>query len=122
LGYIGIRKVLRIEPFDIFRSRVVTLATAPSSGTSPAGAAIEARGVSKWFGSGEARTQALRDVSFETRFGEILYIIGPSGSGSTMLLSVISGILRPDENSVAFEEQDRKHFSLRKLAKTNGAH
>jgi putative ABC transport system ATP-binding protein len=71
-----------------------------------AGAAIQARGVSKWFGSGEARTQALRCVSFQARFGEMLYIVGPSGSGKTTLLSVISGILRPDEGSVAVEGQE----------------
>jgi putative ABC transport system ATP-binding protein len=71
-----------------------------------AGAAILARGVSKWFGSGEARTQALREVSFEAAFGEMLYIVGPSGSGKTTLLSVVSGILRPDEGSVAVEGQD----------------
>jgi putative ABC transport system ATP-binding protein len=71
-----------------------------------AGAAIRAQGVSKWFGSGEARTQALRDVSFEARFGEMLYIVGPSGSGKTTLLSVVSGILRPDQGEVAVEGQD----------------
>ena len=79
----------------------------PPSATAPGpGPAIRARGVSKWFGSGEARTRALRDVSFEAAFGEMLYIVGPSGSGKTTLLSVISGILRPDEGEVAVEGDD----------------
>jgi putative ABC transport system ATP-binding protein len=72
----------------------------------PAGAAIDARGVSKWFGEGEARTQALREVSLEARFGEMLYIVGPSGSGKTTLLSVISGILRPNQGSVTVKGRD----------------
>jgi putative ABC transport system ATP-binding protein len=71
-----------------------------------AGAAIRAQGLSKWFGSGEARTQALREVSFEARFGEMLYIVGPSGSGKTTLLSVVSGILRPEQGQVTVKGQD----------------
>jgi putative ABC transport system ATP-binding protein len=65
--------------------------------------AIEARRLSKWFGSGESRTAALRDVDLEAAFGEILYIVGPSGSGKTTLLSVLSGILRPDGGEVLVE-------------------
>jgi putative ABC transport system ATP-binding protein len=68
--------------------------------------AIAARGVSKWFGAGEARTMAVREVSFEVRLGEMLYIVGPSGSGKTTLLSMISGILRPNEGTVEVEGTD----------------
>lgn len=65
--------------------------------------AIQAEGLSKWFGEGEARTQALKDVRLETSFGEMVYIVGPSGSGKTTLLSVLSGILRPDAGTVLCE-------------------
>jgi putative ABC transport system ATP-binding protein len=65
--------------------------------------AIVATGIGKWFGQGEARTQALKDVSFSARMGEMLYIVGPSGSGKTTLLSVISGILRPDTGTVSIK-------------------
>jgi putative ABC transport system ATP-binding protein len=76
-------------------------------GATPATAAdaIVARGISKYFGEGEARTRALHDVNFEARFGEMLYIVGPSGSGKTTLLSVISGILRPDAGTVSVKNQ-----------------
>jgi len=66
-------------------------------------ACIAAKGVTKWFGEGEARTVAVRDVSFEVYLGEMLYIVGPSGSGKTTLLSMISGILRPNEGVVDVE-------------------
>ncbi len=71
-----------------------------------AGVAIAARGLSKWFGEGEARTVAVRNVALEVRMGEMLYIVGPSGSGKTTLLSMISGILRPNEGSVQIEGVD----------------
>jgi putative ABC transport system ATP-binding protein len=68
--------------------------------------AIEARGLSKWFGTGEARTTAVQNVSFDAYFQEMLFIVGPSGSGKTTLLSMLSGILRPNEGTVRVEEKD----------------
>ena len=68
--------------------------------------AIEARGLSKWFGEGDARTNAVRDVSFDANAGEMLYLVGPSGSGKTTLLSMISGVLRPNEGKVVVEGRD----------------
>ncbi|WP_114810538.1 ABC transporter ATP-binding protein [Paraburkholderia kururiensis] len=68
--------------------------------------AIDARGVDKWFGEGEARTRALANVSMQARYGEMLLIVGPSGSGKTTLLSVISGILRPDGGDVVVDGVD----------------
>lgn len=60
----------------------------------------------KWFGEGDAKTYAVRGVSFEAYFGEMLYIEGPSGSGKTTLLSMISGILRPNAGTVSVEDRD----------------
>jgi putative ABC transport system ATP-binding protein len=68
--------------------------------------AMKASELVKWFGEGEARTLAVRGVSFEAHFGEMLYIEGPSGSGKTTLLSMISGILRPNSGGVIVEGKD----------------
>lgn len=68
--------------------------------------AVKANELVKWFGEGEAKTVAVRGVSFEAYFGEMLYIEGPSGSGKTTLLSMISGILRPNSGSVMVEDKD----------------
>ncbi len=65
--------------------------------------AIEAQGLRKWFGEGEARTLAVEDFSIKAYFGEMLYIVGPSGSGKTTLLSMISGILRPNAGTVRID-------------------
>jgi putative ABC transport system ATP-binding protein len=78
--------------------------------------AIRATGIVKWFGQGEARTQALKAVSLDAYLGEMLYIVGPSGSGKTTLLSVLSGILRPDSGSVSVEGADIWNLGNDKLA------
>ncbi len=68
--------------------------------------AVQAHELVKWFGEGEAKTYAVRGVSFEACFGEMFYIEGPSGSGKTTLLSLISGILRPNSGSVLVDDKD----------------
>jgi putative ABC transport system ATP-binding protein len=79
-------------------------------------AAIKAEGLSKWFGEGETRTQAVKDVSLQAEFHEMLYIVGPSGSGKTTLLSMISGILRPNAGNVRVEDTDVWTLSDNRLA------
>ena len=81
-----------------------------------AGVAVRANDLVKWFGEGEAKTFAIRDVSFEARFGEMLYIEGPSGSGKTTLLSMISGILRPNSGNVTVKDRDIWSLSSDRLA------
>ena len=78
--------------------------------------AIKADGLSKWFGEGEAKTQALKGVCLETYFGEMVYIFGPSGSGKTILLSVLSGILRPNKGAVLCEQTSIWNLSADELA------
>ncbi len=53
------------------------------------------RNVSKHFGEGEARVDALRNVSIEIFPGQVVALLGPSGSGKTTLLNAIGCILEP---------------------------
>lgn len=62
--------------------------------------AVRTRAVCKGFGTGEARTEVLKDVHFEARLGELLMLVGPSGCGKTTLLSVIAGTLAVDRGEV----------------------
>ncbi len=78
--------------------------------------AVEATGLAKWFGEGEAKTIAVNEVSFTANLGEILYIVGPSGSGKTTLLSMISGILKPNAGQVLLEGKDIWRMSSDELA------
>ena len=54
--------------------------------------AIEARGVTKVFGSDANSVQALDDVSLAIRANEFFTLLGPSGCGKTTLLRLIAGL------------------------------
>ncbi len=54
---------------------------------------IEARGLNHWFGTGEARKQALFDVDLALPRGSLTVLMGPSGSGKTTVLTLL-GCLR----------------------------
>jgi branched-chain amino acid transport system ATP-binding protein len=50
--------------------------------------------------------QALMDVSFEVKRGEIFSIIGPNGAGKTVLLNCINGLYHPQKGKVEFEGKE----------------
>jgi D-xylose transport system ATP-binding protein len=60
---------------------------------------LELRGVSKAFGS----VQALRDVDFEVRTGEVMALVGDNGAGKSTLIKCIAGIYAMDEGELLFE-------------------
>ncbi len=53
---------------------------------------IDARNVSLSLGEGEARVEILKGVDLEVGPGERLAILGPSGSGKSSLMAVLSGL------------------------------
>jgi putative ABC transport system ATP-binding protein len=61
---------------------------------------LQARSLTRTFGSGETATVALNDVSLDLYPGQISLLMGPSGSGKSTLLAVLSGLLHPDGGEV----------------------
>src|ERR1041385_9110368 len=62
---------------------------------------LELRGVSKSFGS----VQALTDVDFEVRNGEVMALVGDNGAGKSTLIKGIAGIHAFDEGEMFFDGQ-----------------
>lgn len=59
--------------------------------------ALSCQGITKIYGEGPTRVDALRGIDLEHDMGELLMIVGPSGSGKTTLISILAGILDPTE-------------------------
>ena len=60
---------------------------------------LELRGISKSFGS----VQALTDVDFEVRSGEVMALVGDNGAGKSTLIKCVAGTHTPDEGEVVFD-------------------
>lgn len=78
---------------------------------SPARAIIRLEGVRKRFG----RQPVLEGVDLEIRPRETTVILGPSGSGKSVMLKHIVGLLRPDAGRVFFDGQRIDHLRDREL-------
>src|SRR5438094_5737794 len=61
--------------------------------------AIELRGITKTFGA----TVANKDVEFELVSGEIHALLGENGAGKTTLMSILFGLLLPDEGEIRLD-------------------
>jgi putative ABC transport system ATP-binding protein len=59
--------------------------------------------LSKHFGQGTARVDALRDIDMEVFPGQVVGLMGPSGSGKTTLLHCIACILEPSSGRVTLD-------------------
>ncbi len=62
---------------------------------------IRAEQVSKSFGA----KRVLDGVSFEVPDGKVVAVLGPSGTGKTVLLRVLAGLARPDAGRVCFDDR-----------------
>jgi D-xylose transport system ATP-binding protein len=60
---------------------------------------LQLRGITKSFGS----VQALTDVDFDVRHGEVMALVGDNGAGKSTLIKCVAGTHTPDDGEIIFE-------------------
>jgi phospholipid/cholesterol/gamma-HCH transport system ATP-binding protein len=73
---------------------------------------IELRNVRKAFG----KQVVLNGVDFEVREGETVALLGPSGTGKSVLLKHIIGLIRPDVGEIYVDGKDVSHLKRQELS------
>jgi len=74
---------------------------------------LDLRNITLRFGG----VEAIKDISFDIREGEIRAIIGPNGAGKSSMLNVISGFYVPQEGEVWFHGKKRPQMKPYQVAR-----
>lgn len=77
---------------------------------------IQVKNISKIYGTEKNKVVALHHVSMNIQEGDFLSIMGPSGSGKSTLLHILSGLDRPTNGTVLYDQTDIHNGSDRKLS------
>lgn len=72
---------------------------------------ISVKNLNKHFLQGKNTINVLNDVNLEIKSGEIIALLGKSGSGKTTMLSMLAGLDRPDLGSIVVDDQDLTKLS-----------
>jgi ABC-type multidrug transport system ATPase subunit len=67
---------------------------------------VTANNLQKFYGAKKTRMQALYDISFEVKQGELFGIIGPDGAGKTSLFRMLTTLLLPDGGTATVDGLD----------------
>jgi len=77
---------------------------------------LKVENLSKVYGDGNNKVEALKDVSFSINRGEFTAIVGASGSGKSTLLHMLGGLDRPTSGKVHLDGEDIYKLNEEKLA------
>lgn len=78
---------------------------------------VSARNVTLSFGSGPARVDVLRGIDLEIGRGDSVAILGPSGSGKSSLMAILSGLERASTGQVSIAGTDFTKLDEDRLAR-----
>ena len=76
-------------------------------------AILELRDVSRSFGQGSRRVDAVREVTLNVDRGEVVALEGPSGSGKTTLLALAGALLTPTSGEIRVDGDDITRYGAR---------
>ncbi len=79
-------------------------------------ALVRARELCKFYHIGGRKVVALRNISFEVSYGELLAVVGASGAGKSTLLHLLGALDRPSSGQILFEGADIGDWADDKLA------
>src|SRR5690349_482733 len=80
-------------------------------------AVIAAEGVTKSFGEGRAARKVLDHANLHVHAGEVVAILGRSGTGKSTFLHLIGGLDRPDAGTITVAGQRVTGASERALSR-----
>lgn len=83
---------------------------------------LELAGVCLTLGDGDEEITALDHVALTVGAGELVAVVGPSGSGKSSLLAVAGGLLRPTSGTVRVGEVDLTAADDKDRARLRGEH
>ncbi|ULO09023.1 ABC transporter ATP-binding protein [Paenibacillus sp. 19GGS1-52] len=72
--------------------------------------------ISHTFKSGGEWTPVLHDINFQVKQGEMVALLGSSGSGKSTMLNLMAGLMKPTEGHIYIADQDIVKMSENKLA------
>jgi putative ABC transport system ATP-binding protein len=98
---------------------VTELATAAAAATE---IVVEARGVTRRYGSGDTAVDALRGIDLAIDRGRLTAVMGPSGSGKSTLMHILAGLDKPTSGDVFIDGTDITKLNDAELTKLRRRH
>lgn len=94
----------------------------PSRTEKPAIPAIQLKCVTKYFGEGNLRVTAIREISLAIDKGDFAILVGPSGSGKSTLLNIIAGLEVTSDGEILIAGQALDTMSDKALSRWRAQH
>lgn len=77
---------------------------------------LKVENLTKTYGKGENKVEALKNINLSVHKGEFVAIVGASGSGKSTLLHLLGGLDRPTEGNVVIDGESIYDYKEEKLA------
>lgn len=77
---------------------------------------VALQNISKTYDPGlfKKKVQAVNDLSFEVRRGEVLGLIGPNGAGKSTTIRLLLGLIRPDSGTILFRGKPLRDVAIQR--------